>query len=163
MVKRIIEVGVAVLLLLCFTGCCYLSCGNITDRFLNIAERLGRSQLTEDAELIGIRFSGIDRFTGIYTSSCVQVSGRDVIFGGGSIEKREIKLSGKISANSGNAEILVRQNFKVKKFSPQSGEQFEYILDFNGGGNYVMIDYDNFSGSIEMRADYYDVNSWNNG
>ena len=164
MIRKVSAVILTVFMLVCSSGCCFFEfdAQNIMDGIENTAQRLGKSQITEDTNLIGRRLTGTDGFTGVYKVSCVGANGRDAIFGGGSIEKKTIRLTVKISVVSGNARLRVRNNFDAEVFPLENSEYYEFIFTFDSGGKYIMIDYENFSGSIEMRSDYYDVYSWNN-
>lgn len=127
------------------------------EEFLDgIAEDIGDSQLTGDEDLIGTRVltSDEDSYAGEYTVDCDHVTGRDVVFGGASIHNRELFLSGIVKAESGKATIRIRQNDEVVELEPDADGNFETTLKLDNGGNYIMVVYENFSGTLEMTCEY---------
>lgn len=87
-------------------------------------------------------------------SICLSESGRDVIFGGGSVKEKTVRLKAKILTESGTALLRVRLGSEVKEYKVDGDGSFEKELDFQGGGNYIMIDYDNFTGTVELTSEY---------
>lgn len=141
------------------------------DQMEKIAEDLGEIQLSCDEELIGIRTAGEDSYTGSYSyesgweektlperkkepaeEKAAAVDGRDVVFGGASLHGRSIRLSGKIRTISGSAAVRIRQNWEVTILTPREDGTFEICLDLESGGNYIMVDYENFCGQILLEA-----------
>lgn len=144
-------------LLLGLTGCRLNSME--PEEFLDgVAEAIGDSQLTGDEDLIGTRVltSGEDSYAGEYTADCDHVTGRDVVFGGASIDTRVLHLSGHIETTSGEARIRIRMNDEVIKLNADEDGYFETELKCTSGGNYVMVDYEDFAGTVEMTCEYID-------
>ena len=154
--KKIISLLLAVIMLFSFTSCIHkdnaeLIIGGI-DRMINI---FSLSQLTSDSSLIGKRYyRDRNRCTGSYSASCLSESGRDVIFGGGSARERTVTLKAKILTESGTALIRIRLGSEVKEYKVDGDGNLEKELDFQGGGNYIMIDYENFTGIVDLTAEY---------
>lgn len=123
------------------------------NRIDSIAGNIGRSQITEDDNLIGERHCK-DDYTGYYTARCDAESGRDVIFGGASIKERNLRVYGTVYTQSGTAKIRIRQTDEVKECEVDRELHFETELNLSSGGNYIMIDYDNFQGCVELHSDY---------
>ncbi len=119
-----------------------------------VATGLGNSQITMDMELIGERTGGTDAYTGTYRSDCAGDTGRDVVFGGGSIKSRQLYLHGVVRAEAGNAMVLVRQNENVMELEPQEDGSFETTLHLQSGGNYIMVSYEDFQGEVELVSEY---------
>lgn len=145
-------------LLLCLTGCRlnYMEPEEMREFLDDVAEDIGSSQITDDEDLIGTRVlkdSG-DTYTGDYTAECSDMSGRDVVFGGASIHNRDLFLSGSIEAKSGTATVRIRMNDEVLELEPDTDGYFETTLKFDNGGNYIMVVYEDFSGSIELTCEY---------
>ena len=116
------------------------SAQQIVDDFDSIVHVISLTQITRDSKLIGKRENvGKDTYIGSYSSSCISENGRDVVFGGASVKERKIKLKVKILTESGAASLRVRTGS---------------IFDFDGGGNYAMIIYNNFTGTVEMTSEY---------
>lgn len=119
-----------------------------------LAKDLGESQITEDSDLIGSRSLAEDAYTGEYHSLCDGNTGKDVVFGGGSIDTKKLHVYGTIQKDSGSAVVRIRQNEKVTELEPQADGGFETTLSCSSGGNYIMIDYDNFQGNVELHSEY---------
>lgn len=121
------------------------------DRFV---EMCGRTQITPDEKLIGTRTYGEDGYVGTYYADCDEATGRDVIFGGGSIQERDVHVQGHVEQSSGTVKLRVRLGGQVEE--PVLDEQGNFDLSFHldGGGNYFMLDYESFSGTITLSAFY---------
>ena len=120
----------------------------------DVAGFFGRSQITDDDELIGTRKLSDDAYTGTYTSDCAGNTGRDVIFGGGSILNKTLSIKGQISTESGSALVRIRMNDEVVELESDSDGRFDTELSIHSGGNYIMIDYSDFAGSVELLCKY---------
>ena len=147
-------------LILGLAGCRlnYMEPEEMQDFLDGVVENIGDSQITDDKDLIGIRMlnENSDAYTGEYTTECEAVTGRDVIFGGASIHNRELFLSGTIQAESGKATVRIRLNEEVFEMEPDDDGHFETSLKLDSGGNYIMVVYEDFSGSLEMTCEYMD-------
>lgn len=147
-------------LILGLAGCRlnYMEPEEMQDFLDGVVENIGDSQITDDKDLIGIRMlnENSDAHTGEYTTECEAVTGRDVIFGGASIHNRELFLSGTIQAESGKATVRIRLNEEVFEMEPDDDGHFETSLKLDSGGNYIMVVYEDFSGSLEMTCEYMD-------
>ena len=112
------------LLLLCmaisFTGCKfnYEDPEEVMAKFNEWAGELGKSQITDESNLIGERINEEDEYVGSYTADCDNETGRDVVFGGTSIKERKIKVYGIIKAESGTAAVRIRTNKDVVELEP---------------------------------------------
>jgi len=151
----------AVILSLCLSAClsgCQLFHMKPQERlnFLDgIVENVGRVQLTEDRNLIGERTAYADNlYTGEYRADCRRANGQDVVFGGTSLLERKLVLKGSIRTTSGRAEIRIRMNGNVVQPSIGDDGSFHTELDFQGGGNYIIVSYNQFEGTVEMTAAY---------
>ncbi len=122
----------------------------IVDKFDSFAEFLSRSQITDDKYLIGKRTCKENNYAGEYSSDCSFATGKDVIFGGASVYNRKIKIYGKIKTENGYADVRVRTGSTVSIIKSDKDGNFKETFNFDGGGNYIMIDYNNFSGEIEL-------------
>ena len=145
-----------VLFLLISLSACKFNCmkpQEVENMLDNIAGNISQSQITEDKNLIGKRNSQ-DYYTGQYNAKCENQIGRDVVFGGGSLKEKSIKISGTIKTEKGKATIRVRQNEDVKEYSVNNDEVFVAELSLENGGNYIMIDYDDFSGTVQISSEY---------
>ncbi len=131
------------------------SAEQIVNDFDGAIHIISLTQITSDKKLIGKRsFVDKDTYIGAYFSSCISENGRDVVFGGASIKDRKINLKVKILTESGAASLRVRTGSDVKEYSVDENGIIEKTFDFNGGGNYAMIIYNNFTGTVEMTSEY---------
>lgn len=77
-----------------------------------------------------------------------------MVFGGASVKDRKIKLKVKILTESGAVSLRVRTGSDVKEYSVDENGIIEKTFDFDSGGNYAMIIYNNFTGTVEMTSEY---------
>ena len=154
--KKILLVLLLVLTVLSLTACDWAdSTPEGMYGFLDdIAGFFGSSQITDDDELIGTRKLTDDAYTGAYTSDCAGITGRDVIFGGGTILNKPLSIKGQISTESGSAVIRIRMNDEIIELEPDSDGCFDTELNIHSGGNYIMVNYSDFSGSVELHSKY---------
>ena len=151
--KKICSMALALCLIVCLSACRMEP--QETYQFLSgIAENLGESQITEETDLIGIRYSGEDSYTGTYQADCGGDTGRDVVFGGGSLESKKLRVHGSIRTDAGKATVRIRQNEEVTELSPDQDGSFETKLSLESGGNYIMISYEDFQGSVALISEY---------
>ena len=145
-------------LLFGLTGCriSYLEPEEMQEFLNRVVEDVGCSQITDDKDLIGTRYlqNTEDSYAGKYSADCSHVTGRDVIFGGASINSRELFLSGYIHPISGKATVRIRLNNEVTELEADSDGAFETTLKLSSGGNYIMVVYEDFTGIIEMNCEY---------
>lgn len=126
----------------------------VLNRLDGIVGQIGNSQITSDESLQGVRNNTEDSYTGEYSAKCDGQTGRDVIFGGGSIQKRSLYIHGHICQKSGKATIRIRTNTIITELKTDENGNFETMLNMMSGGNYIMIDYKNFNGSVKLISEY---------
>lgn len=146
-------------LLLSLNGCKfnYMEPEEMKEFLDGVVEDIGDSQVTDDDDLIGARLLvDDDSYVGEYTAECSHMTGRDVVFGGASIHNRDLFLSGHIETESGNATVRIRMNSEVIELEPDADGYFETALKLDNGGNYIMVVYEDFSGTVEMNSEYLD-------
>lgn len=122
----------------------------------DVASDLGSTQITDDQDLIGQRTRGTDTYTGSYTASCSDQTGRDMTFGGASTRDRVLRCWGTVTAQSGTAAIRIRLNEDVVILEPDEHGRFDTQLHLKSGGNYIMVDYTDFVGTVELHCGYTD-------
>ena len=120
----------------------------------NLAGEIASGQITQDRDLIGERLYAEDKYTGRYLAECGGETGRDVVFGGGSVESRKLYLCGYMVTYSGKAVVRIRMNEDVVELEPDEEGYFETSLNLEGGGNYIMVKYENFCGTVEVTSGY---------
>lgn len=130
-------------------------------KILNAYEKFiiacGKTQVTDDNQLIGKRTLTADTYVGTYVATCENASGRDVVFGGGSLKQRTIKVTGDINMQSGKVTLSVRLGEKKEVIPIKENGSFNVILDLEGGGNYIMLDYEDFKGTVNIYSSYEGV------
>lgn len=152
--KRIAIALLSVVILLTLSGCRFkIDPESIIEKYDSLTEWLGHFQITRDDQLIGERKYGSDHYVGNYTADCRSERGRDVIFGGASIKQRKIRLSVSIIAEEGSATVRIRLGADVEEHEFTTNGFIEKEIMLNGG-NYIMIDYDNFSGAVTLTSEY---------
>ncbi len=127
---------------------------NIVDGFSNIVEFLGKTQLTSKHKLIGERYDEKDDYTGCYKCTADDETGQDVIYGGCSISDIDLKIKGRVETASGNVNISVRSGSDTYEIKTDENGFFEDKIEFDGGGSYVIIQYEHFSGNIDLKTEY---------
>lgn len=127
---------------------------DIVDGFSNVVEFLGKTQLTSEYKLIGERYDETDDYTGCYKCSADDETGQDVIYGGCSISDIDLKIKGRVETDSGNVNIRIRCGADVYEIDIDENGLFEDRIEFDGGGSYVMIQYEHFSGNIDLKTEY---------
>ena len=65
-----------------------------------------------------------------------------------------IKVKAYIKSVAGSAVIRLRMNGIVLEYTPDTDGRFEHEFNFENGGNYIMIDFDRFTGTVQMTAEY---------
>ena len=154
--KKLIAFALLLCVALSFTGCQfnYENPSEVLEKLEGWAENLGQSQITEDGDLIGERILSEDSYVGRYCADGEDETGKDVVFGGASIEKRQLRVYGTITTESGKATIRIRQNWDVTELETDEDGNFETNLSLDNGGNYIMVNYEDFTGSIELYSEY---------
>lgn len=154
--KYLITMSLLVCVLFCLTGCRlnYMEPEEVATYLDGIVGKIGDSQITEDDDLIGQRDLSDDAYCGTYIADCNNQTGRDVIFGGASTHERVLLCYGSVQADAGTVELRIRLNDEVTILRTDEVGKFETELHLKSGGNYIIIDYSDFSGSIEMCCEY---------
>ena len=151
--KKILILAIMLAVMFCLSGC-HIKGDDVKQVLDDVAGRLGNSQITEEEDLIGMRVLEKDSYTGKYEADCKGNTGRDVIFGGGSIETRKLHVYGTIDAEEGKAVVRIRLNEEVRELYVDENGEFKTDLSMESGGNYIMIDYEEFQGSVELISEY---------
>lgn len=115
---------------------------------------LGETPLTKDAKLAGQRQTGSDDDTGTYRAECEDKTGQEVLFGGGAIRRRQLKVSGTLKTQSGTAAVQIKTGKDTTQLTPNANGAFETTVSLTTGGSYVIVVYDHFVGGVEVSAEY---------
>lgn len=157
--KRLVLIILSLLISVSLCGCVFHTedreriKDTVLNNFNNFISDIGRHQLTRDRDLIGER-NRRDDYTGEYTALCDHQTGKDVVFGGTSIQTCTVSVAGNIQPMAGTAQIRIRMGTEVTILTPEADGSFHTTFSFTGGGNYIMVDYEDFSGSIELNVEY---------
>ncbi len=146
-------------LLLCAGMACSTGCGSWKDTMLsgyaNVVAALGDLSRTKSAELIGTRTDGSDAYTGAYASSCQKVRGRDVIFGGCSIQQQNLTITGTVQTQAGFVRIIVQDGSSPEQsLIPDSNGKIHAEIAGNGGDCYILVDYADFTGTLTLCSEH---------
>lgn len=117
-----------------------------------VAKELGAYQITSDKDLIGTRLLGEDAYAGRYLAECDGNTGKDVVFGGASVYSGKLYVGGYISVESGKATVRIRMNGEVTELEPDEDGYFGTELSLESGGNYIMVVYENFYGTVDLTS-----------
>lgn len=152
--RHIITIILCIIVMLCAMFFQVVEVDDIFNFYTNTVEYLGRHQLTSKLNLIGERYDENDDYTGSYKCSVDNVTGRDVIYGGCSVDKIKLNLKGKVDTQSGELKIRVRYGYDVEYVTMNEDGSFDEILEFDSGGNYIIIEYKDFTGEIDVVTEY---------
>lgn len=122
--------------------------------YSSVVEVIGKSQLTSNFSLIGERYDDKDDYTGGYKCSAENETGQDVVYGGCSLKAVKLKISGEIDKKAGKIKIYTRNGKSIGEIAVDENGCFDEELEFDGGDNYIFVQYDKFSGSIDFKTEY---------
>ncbi len=150
--KKVILIGLLFAIVMSLTACDWKAAApdELHDTIDDVVGWLGSGQRSKEEELIGMREAGEDAFSGTYQANPEKVTGRDVVFGGSSILTRNVKVKGTIQTETGSAAVRVRMNDEVISLTPDAAGKVETELHFVSGGNYIMVDYREFTGTVDL-------------
>ena len=64
--------------------------------------------------------------------------------------ERCVHLTGIIQTVEGSAKLRIRQNGEVVYPEASDDGTYDVVVSMESGGNYIMIDYDDFVGSVKL-------------
>lgn len=138
------------------TGC---SKDELIDKYKNISEKLGDTILTSDYKLKGKRTFGLDHYVGVYEAEYKNYTGKEVVFGGTTIEKdNDDNIHIKIIIEDSNGSVQVIQKLKEEdRILATKDGIYGYDFNINDGSNYLIIDLKDYSGKININVDYIGI------
>ncbi len=155
MMKRLFALLLCVVMVFALSGCSGNWKDNAVDQWDNLTNFLSKSQITKDKDLIGSRtLEGDDYYIGSYSAECENADGRDVVFGGASVYEKQLKVTAKVETQSGSATFRIRLGADVEEHTADEDGNLELELELGSGNIYVMIDYEDFTGSVELISEY---------
>ena len=146
--RRIGAAAILLILLGGLSGCCTEADRpeSVRNFWCGLTEKIARLSLTRDADLIGRRVRHEDTYTGWYRAECAEVSGRDVVFGGG--EPVRLRITGRIHTVAGTACVQVRHCGREWIGIAEDG-CFDTVVESTGERLYIGVGYENFEGCVE--------------
>lgn len=143
--------NIIILILICFFT---ISCSkdDIIKNYDNLNKTLGDLSLTKDNSLKGIRNFGIDHYVGTYKVEYKNFSGKEILFGGTTIERKKdnnIKINIEVNDSKGNLEIIMNTKNNEQVLATKDGI-YEYEFNVQDGSNYLLIAGTKYSGKINI-------------
>lgn len=144
---------IGILVLICLTLCSACSKDTVLDIYKDVNERLGDIVLTNKSKLKGIREYGSDHYTGSYKVTYDNFSGKEVIFGGTTIERDEnvIHIKMVIEESKGNLQVIMKLKEKEEVLANDDGT-YEFTFDVKDGSNYLKIVTKDYSGKLNINV-----------
>lgn len=147
---------VFLVLTLIVLGCLTLigcSKDEILNHYNNVVQSVGTVELTKDSFLKGTRKYGIDHYTGIYSANYKNFSKTEYLFGGTSIKRdsgKNISVSCTLKISSGSAKVFWISGSNKPIVLIETDGTYSDTITLPDGGNYIGIECDNFTGSINI-------------
>ena len=117
----------------------------VLDQYNNIVQSAGSIALTGNSSLQGTKEKGIDDYTGSYTANYEDFSDTEYLFGGTSI-KRE-------AGKDGTAKVFWISGADEEVTLLETTGTYSDTITLPEGGNYIGIECENFTGSIELNME----------
>lgn len=130
------------------TGC---SKDRVIKTFDDASKKFGDEILTKDNDLIGKRSFGIDHYTGTYVSSYENITKKETIFGGTTLNRDEDNIHIKIYLEKVSGEITIKMNLnEEEKILTKDIGLYEFDFNVKSGSNYFVIDTNDFTGNVDI-------------
>lgn len=146
--KKFIIVIFVIICTIFLTGC---SKDRVIKTFDDASKKFGDEILTKDNDLIGKRSFGIDHYTGTYVSSYENITKKETIFGGTTLNRNEDNIHIKIYLEKVSGEITIKMNLnEEEKILTKDSGLYEFDFNVKSGSNYFVIDTNNFTGNVDI-------------
>lgn len=146
--KKFIIVIFVIICTIFLTGC---SKDRVIKTFDDASKKFGDEILTKDNDLIGKRIFGIDHYTGTYVSSYENITKKETIFGGTTLNRDEDNIHIKIYLEKVSGEITIKMNLnEEEKILTKDSGLYEFYFNVKSGSNYFVIDTNNFTGNVDI-------------
>ena len=130
------------------TGC---SKDRVIKTFDDASKKFGDEILTKDNDLIGKRSFGIDHYTGTYVSSYENITKKETIFGGTTLNRDDDNIHIKIYLEKVSGEITIKMNLvQEEKILTKDSGLYEFDFNVKSGSNYFVIDTNDFTGNVDV-------------
>ena len=146
--KKFIIVIFVIICTIFLTGC---SKDRVIKIFDDASKKFGDEILTKDNDLIGKRSFGIDHYTGTYVSSYENITKKETIFGGTTLNRDEDNIHIKIYLEKVSGEITIKMNLnEEEKILTKDSGLDEFDFNVKSGSNYFVIDTNDFTGNVDI-------------
>ena len=146
--KKFIIVIFVIICTIFLTGC---SKDRVIKTFDDASKKFGDEILTKDNDLIGKRSFGIDHYTGTYVSSYENITKKETIFGGTTLNRNEDNIHIKIYLEKVLGEINIKMNLnEEEKILTKDIGLYEFDFNVKSGSNYFVIDTNDFTGNVDI-------------
>lgn len=116
----------------------------------------GNSVLTSENSLQGERITGIDNYVGTYFAEYKDFSKTEYIFGGTDIEREngnDLSVTCTLKIDNGTAKVFWASGNEEPIILIQADGTYNETITLPSGGNYIGIECDGFTGSIELNIE----------
>ena len=149
--KRII-LFISLLFMNCllFSGC---SKDEILGHYNNVIQSVGNVELTDNLSLKGTRIYGVDHYTGTYVADYHDFSNTEYLFGGTSIDReagKDISVTCTLEITNGTAKVFWISGSDDPVVLIETDGTYSDTITLPDGGNYIGIECDEFTGSIDL-------------
>lgn len=147
------QVLLACLVLVLLLGCCGCSKDEILNCYNSILRSASKLALSSDLGLKGMRKVGEDSYVGSYCAEYQRFSGREVLFGGTSIERRktEFKVAYDLTVFNGSGRLILVSGDCRETLVDTEGEG-ELNYGFAASDQYLVFEGKGFDGSLELQV-----------
>lgn len=111
--------------------------------------------VTGDNSLVGERKQGDDNYVGSYEADYDKFTGEEYIFGGTSLKRTggsDLKVNYSLTVQSGTV-ALYWLDGEEKKPIADAPAQDTYTFSIHAGGNFIVLEGDNFTGSLSLEVE----------
>lgn len=162
MKKRMMLSFLAILFIL--TGCSSTGANDdeniITDGIRKAGESAtgfaGGGALTDDKSLQGERTFGADEYAGTYQAEYQSFSGREILFGGASLERKAddtLHIESNVNAQSGEVEIYWTSGESEPELLFHGAGEHSATIQLKGGWEYLSIEGTEFAGDVRIEME----------
>ncbi|TEB16272.1 hypothetical protein Psfp_01499 [Pelotomaculum sp. FP] len=150
MKKSLLILVIACCLVFALTGC---TKDEILGTYNDAIQAAGDAQLTSNRSLEGKRKYGVDHYTGTYDADYEDFSGTEYLFGGTSIDREagnEIEITCNLNITDGSAKLVLQSGADDPQILIESTGDYSETIELPPAGNYIVVECDDFTGSIEL-------------
>lgn len=128
---------------------------SLINGFNDWMQSFSKYALTNDFELQGIRKYGIDNYTGSYEATYFQWTGKELLFGGTSLQREngnQLKVTYTLTIAEGTARLYrlaAGQEYPIA--DTNAANVIEFTID--SGDNYIILEGNQLSGSLSLNVE----------